>query len=138
MRIVERPAEENTEVVAARRLGCPYLVYADGSDRQRVISLLDDWDSITVGRGMGVDLVLAWDEGVSRLHCQLERLADSWVIVDDGLSANGTFVNGELVERRRRLTDGDELRFGGTTVRFHAPFEAPDATAVELKPAPGR
>jgi len=129
------PEPDATEVVEARRLGCPYLIYNDGSDRQRVMSLLDDWDSITVGRGMGVDLVLAWDENVSRLHCQLERLADSWVVVDDGLSANGTYVNGELVERRRRLSDGDELRFGGTRVLYQAPFEAPDATAIELKPA---
>jgi len=136
MRCVKRPADESTEVVAARRLGCPYLIYVDGSERQRVVSLLDDWDSITVGRGMGVDVVLAWDENVSRLHCQLERLADSWVVVDDGLSANGTYVNGELVERRRRLFDGDQLRFGGTTVLYQAPFEAPDETAVELKPAP--
>jgi pSer/pThr/pTyr-binding forkhead associated (FHA) protein len=127
---VDGRVEENTEVVEARRLGCPYLIYNDGSNRQRVMSLLDDWDSITIGRGMGVDLVLAWDENVSRLHCQLERLADSWVIVDDGLSSNGTYVNGELVERRRRLTDGDELRFGGTTVVYQAPFEAPDSTRI--------
>jgi pSer/pThr/pTyr-binding forkhead associated (FHA) protein len=130
MRPMKGPVEETTEVVEARRLGCPYLVYADGSGRQRVISLRDDWDSITIGRGMGVDLVLAWDENVSRLHCQLERLADSWVVVDDGLSSNGTYVNGELVERRRRLSDGDELRFGGTTVLYLAPFEAPDKTEI--------
>jgi pSer/pThr/pTyr-binding forkhead associated (FHA) protein len=127
---MSEPVQDNSEISAARRLGCPYLVYTDGSNRQRVMSLLDDWDSITIGRGMGVDLVLAWDENVSRLHCQLERLADSWVIVDDGLSSNGTYVNGELVERRLRLTDGDELRFGGTSVAYHAPFEAPDSTEI--------
>jgi predicted component of type VI protein secretion system len=119
---VAEGVEDNTEVAQARRLGCPYLVYADGAGRQRVMSLLDDWDGITIGRGMGVDLVIAWDEGVSRLHCQLERLADSWVVVDDGLSSNGTYVNGELVERRRPLVDGDELRFGKTTAIFQAPF----------------
>jgi pSer/pThr/pTyr-binding forkhead associated (FHA) protein len=137
MRVMGEPVEENTEVVEARRLGCPVLVYADGADRQRVISLLDDWNSITIGRGMGADLVVAWDEGVSRLHCQLERLADSWVVVDDGLSANGTYVNGERIERRRRLFDGDELRVGATSVLFRAPFEAPDVTAVEQMPDSG-
>ena len=35
--------------------------------------------------------------------------------MDDGLSRNGTFVNGERLSGRRRLTDGDTLRFGGTT-----------------------
>ncbi len=137
MREMEAPDGEATEVVEAKRLGNPYLVYADGQGRQQVMSLLDDWGRITVGRGMSADVILAWDAGVSRLHAQLERLADSWVVVDDGLSANGTYVNGELVERRRRLFDGDELRFGATTVLFQAPFEAPDATAVEPMPEIG-
>jgi pSer/pThr/pTyr-binding forkhead associated (FHA) protein len=131
---VAGPQEETPEVVAARRLGNPYLVYADGRGRQQVLSLLDDWSEITIGRGMGMDVILAWDEGVSRVHAQIERLADAWVVVDDGLSRNGTFVNGELVERRRRLCDGDELRIGETTIRFHAPMEAPDQTLVDGGP----
>jgi pSer/pThr/pTyr-binding forkhead associated (FHA) protein len=128
------PQEETPEVAQARRLGNPYLVYADARGRQQVLSLLDDWSEITIGRGMGTDVILAWDEGVSRVHAQIERLADAWVVVDDGLSRNGTFVNGERVERRRRLVDGDELRIGGTTIRFHAPMEAPDQTVVESRP----
>ena len=32
-----------------------------------------------------------------------------WVICDDGLSHNGTFVNGERVRGRRRLAAGDVL-----------------------------
>lgn len=96
-----------------------------------MLSLSDEWQRLTIGRGMSADVILAWDEGVSRLHAELQRLADSWVVVDDGLSANGTYVNGELVERRRRLHDGDELRFGSTAIRFEAPLETPDATVVE-------
>jgi pSer/pThr/pTyr-binding forkhead associated (FHA) protein len=126
--------EETPEVAEARRLGNPYLVYADGHGRQQVLSLLDDWSEITIGRGMGTDVILAWDEGVSRVHAQIERLADAWVVVDDGLSRNGTFVNGERVERRRRLTDGDELQIGATLIRFHAPMEAPDQTVVGGRP----
>ena len=52
-------------------------------------------------------------------------------MVDDGLSRNGTFVNGERVTRRRRLLDGDELRIGSTTIRFRAPFEAGEHTLVD-------
>ena len=120
---MEIPDPDASEIVEAKRLGCPFLVYSDGAGRQRVLSLRDDWSSITVGRGMGADVVLAWDEGVSRLHAQLERLA-----------SNGTYVNGELVERRRRLHDGDELRFGATSIAYQAPFEAPDETAVDQVP----
>ncbi|MGI8460373.1 MAG: FHA domain-containing protein [Solirubrobacterales bacterium] len=122
--------KEATEVVEARRLGYPYLVYGDDQGRQHVLSLSDEWDKITIGRGAGVDVILAWDADVSQIHAQLERLADSWIVVDDGLSANGTYVNGEAVERRRRLHDGDELRCGATTILFQAPFEARDATRV--------
>ena len=38
---------------------------------------------------------LTWDPDASRVHAELVRLADAWVVVDDGLSRNGTFVNGE-------------------------------------------
>lgn len=129
--MVTIPDPEAIEIVEARRLGTPFLVYADGGGRQQVLSLSDEWDRITVGRGMGADVILAWDEGVSRLHAELQRLADSWLVVDDGLSANGTYVNGERVQRRRRLRDGDELRLGATTIHYVAPLEPPDATVVD-------
>jgi pSer/pThr/pTyr-binding forkhead associated (FHA) protein len=132
------PDPDATEVVEAKRLGNPYLVYSDSGGAQHVLSLSDDWDRITIGRGMGADVILAWDAGVSQLHAHLERMADTWIVVDDGLSANGTFVNGELVERRQRLHDGDELRFGETTVYFQAPLEIRDETRiVRLPPEPG-
>ena len=69
----------------------------------------------SVGRSQSSDLVLDWDEEVSRLHARFERVEEDWTLVDDGLSSNGTFVNGERLNGRRRLTDGDTLRFGATT-----------------------
>ena len=125
----ERPAvEETPELAEARRRGDPYLIYADARDRQRVLSLPDTWDRVTIGRGMGTDVALTWDPDVSRVHAELARLADDWTVVDDGLSRNGTFVNGERVEGRRRLFDGDVLRCGGTDLRFHAPFQSAEST----------
>jgi pSer/pThr/pTyr-binding forkhead associated (FHA) protein len=73
---------------------------------------------------MYADLMLSWDAQVSAVHTELQRLADDWVLVDDGLSRNGSFVNGERVSGRRRLTGGDELRFGRTVVVFRSPFPA--------------
>ena len=124
----ERSPEETPELAAARRRGDPYLVYPDARDRQCVLSLPDTWDRITIGRGMGTDVALTWDQDVSRVHAELARLADDWTVVDDGLSRNGTFVNGERVERRRRLFDGDVLRCGGTELSFHSPFQSADST----------
>jgi len=42
-------------------------------------------------------------------------------VLDDGLSRNGTFVNGERLTGRRRLHDGDTLMLGATAIVFRAP-----------------
>jgi len=120
--------EDTPELAAARRRGDPYIVYRDAHERQRVLSLPDTWDRITIGRGMGADVALTWDPDVSRVHAELARLADDWTVIDDGLSRNGTFVNDARVEGRRRLLDGDLLRCGGTVMRFHSPFQVGDET----------
>ena len=57
------------------------------------------------------------------MHAALERLGGEWTVVDDGLSRNGTYVNGERVTARRRLHDGDVVRVGGTAIAFRAPGE---------------
>ncbi len=48
-----------------------------------------------------------------------------WTIVDDGLSRNGTFVNGQRVIGRVRLHDRDEIRVGVSVLTYCAP-EEPD------------
>jgi FHA domain/Bacterial regulatory proteins, luxR family len=65
---------------------------------------------------------IEWDAGVSRTHAQLERLGkQDWMLVDDGLSSNGSIVNGERLHQRRRLVNGDVLRFGDTMIVYRAP-----------------
>ena len=122
--------DEPPAIAEARRRGDPFLAFLDAHERQQVLSLEDTWDRITIGRGPSNDVGLPWDGDVSRVHAELVRIADDWAVVDDGLSRNGTFLNGERVERRRRLRDGDELRCGQTSLRFYAPFEASDRTNV--------
>jgi pSer/pThr/pTyr-binding forkhead associated (FHA) protein len=85
---------------------------------------------LTVGRRPEADIALTWDSEVSRLHAQLEPIGADWTVVDDGLSRNGTYVNGERVSGRRRLRDGDRLVFGETRVLFRAPADASDSTAA--------
>jgi hypothetical protein len=45
------------------------------------------------------------------------------VLVDDGLSRNGTYVNGERVAGRRRLRDGDAVRIGSTHLVYRSPAQ---------------
>jgi pSer/pThr/pTyr-binding forkhead associated (FHA) protein len=110
------PAELKERLEAERR-GTPFLLFFDGAGRQ-VLHVLDE--QITIGRGADCDVALGWDREVSRLHAQLEPVGGHWVLVDDGLSRNGSFVNGERVVGRRLLRDGDRLVFGETPVIYRA------------------
>jgi hypothetical protein len=112
---------EMQERIRAEREGKPFLLLRDGTQTQHLVRLPTDVDRLTIGRGEGVDLPLNWDERVSRVHAELERVGDSWAVADDGLSRNGTFVNGKRVRGRQRLEEGDELRVGGTRMVFRAP-----------------
>jgi predicted component of type VI protein secretion system len=93
------------------------LVYRDDAGVQR-FSPLEGRTSLTIGRGSACDISLAWDERVSRVHAALERVGSDWALVDDGLSRNGTFLNGERLGGRRRLHDGDTFVLGSTSFRF--------------------
>jgi pSer/pThr/pTyr-binding forkhead associated (FHA) protein len=76
-------------------------------------------DRVTVGRTSSNDITLASDGKVSRLHAVLERLSETWCIRDLG-SRNGTFLNGERVDRDRVVRPGDEIRVGGTRLVYRA------------------
>jgi pSer/pThr/pTyr-binding forkhead associated (FHA) protein len=93
------------------------LVYRDDTGAQRFFPL-GDKTSLTIGRRSGCDVQLAWDDRVSGVHAGLDRVGPDWTLVDDGLSRNGTFLNGERLNGRRRLRDGDTFVLGSTSVRF--------------------
>jgi pSer/pThr/pTyr-binding forkhead associated (FHA) protein len=107
--------------VEAERAGEPFLLFRDRDGRQRLFLFAPNITRASVGRQPSSDLVLDWDDQVSRLHARFERAGACWEVVDDGLSRNGTFVNGERVSGRRGLNDGDTVRFGMTAVTFRSP-----------------
>jgi pSer/pThr/pTyr-binding forkhead associated (FHA) protein len=72
---------------------------------------------LTLGRSGDNDIPLPGDEFASSAHARLEPRRDGVWIEDVG-STNGTFVNGERVEGRRRLSAGDVVRVGETDLRF--------------------
>jgi serine/threonine protein kinase len=73
-------------------------------------------DITTIGRTAGNDVVIQ-DATVSRHHARLFFHNGQWFIEDAG-SANGTFVNGNRVQRPIPLQNGDELRLGDDIIRF--------------------
>ena len=92
----------------------------------------DEVERVTVGRGSVDRHLLEWDTEVSRLHAELERIGDDWTVSDDGLSRNGTHVNGERVVGRRRLHDRDVLRFGRDRRRSTASRCGANVTETEV------
>ncbi|HKB49850.1 MAG TPA: FHA domain-containing protein [Solirubrobacterales bacterium] len=124
-------APELKAQIEAERGGRPFLVFRDGGGEQRIVVVEDGTATLWVGRGESSDLRLDWDEEVSALHAQIEVVRDECTLLDDGLSRNGSFVGDHRVEGRRRLRDGDTLRFGRTNVLFRRPGEgAPEATVA--------
>jgi pSer/pThr/pTyr-binding forkhead associated (FHA) protein len=124
-------APELKAQIEAERGGRPFLVFRDGDGRQRIVVVEEGTSELWVGRGEAAALRIDWDEEVSALHAQIEVVGEECTLLDDGLSRNGSFVGTERVHGRRRLRDGDTLRFGRTTVLYRRPGEeAPEATVA--------
>jgi pSer/pThr/pTyr-binding forkhead associated (FHA) protein len=71
----------------------------------------------TIGRSDENVLVLDGDDYASGHHARVESGLDGTWVIDLG-STNGTYVNGERIEGRRRLHVGDLLQVGDTELRF--------------------
>jgi hypothetical protein len=128
---MQTPAELK-EVIAAERTGSPFLVWRTDQGEQRLLLLDQERWRVTIGRDAAADLPLAWDAEVSRTHALLEQVGRGWTLVDDGLSRNGSFVNGARVIGRRRLRDKDRMVFGATPVTYRETTGAITQTASAI------
>jgi pSer/pThr/pTyr-binding forkhead associated (FHA) protein len=75
-------------------------------------------DQFSIGRDASCDLAIA-DMTVSRLHAQLERTSEGWLL-SDLESTNGTRVNGWRVRGKVPVRAGDLVSFGSLEVVFSA------------------
>ena len=133
--------EELQVRLAAERAGEPFLVYRDGDGRQAIVTLIPE--RLSIGRAGENAITLGWDDEVSRLHAELERIGGEWTISDAGLSRNGTFIAGLRIAGRHRLRDGDVVQIGRARIVFRSPRdegaaltrsgggEAPDVTPAQ-------
>lgn len=91
---------------------------------------------VTIGRSTKNNIVLK-DRNSSRQHCNIFKVGESWFVVDCE-SHNGTFINGERVNKKE-LADGDKISIGAVDIVFSlkgeklpeepAPSENPEIAA---------
>jgi pSer/pThr/pTyr-binding forkhead associated (FHA) protein len=70
---------------------------------------------IIIGRSSDLDMVLVEDM-VSRRHAKITT-SDADIFIQDLGSTNGTFVNGEKIAGRARLTEGDRILVGTSIIK---------------------
>lgn len=130
--MVERLTLRKTE-----DLGAPFVHFRDANNDLQVVGLPADGGQVVIGRSPQADVVLGWDERVSRIHARLETVAGGWTIEDDGLSRNGTFVNAERVPGHRRLQDRDVVQVGRTPIVFRCASTELEHTLAASRPGTG-
>jgi pSer/pThr/pTyr-binding forkhead associated (FHA) protein len=110
-----------------------------GTTGGRVVSLTDGREyaiagqSLVVGRDAGCDVVIT-GKNVSRRHAEIMGTPKGYLVVDS--STNGTFVNGERVQRQRLLARADVIRIGDDEFRYYADAAAEGSAPVPSAPAP--
>jgi pSer/pThr/pTyr-binding forkhead associated (FHA) protein len=113
------PAELR-ERLALERNGTAFLAWRDVAGHQCLAALDPERPRCTIGRGHDNDVALPWDSRASRVHAIVERAGGEWLVVDDGLSQNGTWIDGARIAGHRRLRHRDVMRVGETLIAFSA------------------
>lgn len=74
----------------------------------------------TIGRVKteGVDIPLAGDDMVSKIHARVDRSMDHTFTIYDAGSTNGIKVNGMPIGKSKKLSNGDEVIIGNTKISF--------------------
>jgi len=122
-------AAELKRLLASERAAEAFLAFRDEQGRLGIFAL-PRGRAGTIGRRPETDLSIPWDGEVSGLHAELECLGGEWTLLDDGLSRNGTFVNGQRLGGRARLRDGDRILVGRTVLAYRAGAAAQPAAAL--------
>lgn len=123
---VNGPPGQSPRVASGAERACVVVL---AGDRMGESFPLNDGRT-SIGRGLHAD-VRVNDEGISRAHAMIERVDNTYVLSDAG-STNGTFANGQRVERQV-LKEGDKIQIGASSVlRFTFSDDSDDDTQNRL------
>lgn len=73
---------------------------------------------VLVGRSADCDVIVSGSQKISRRHCCLVQVDDSYYVRDLG-SMNGVWLNGDRVVRESPMAAGDRLSIGDVEYLFH-------------------
>src|SRR5215207_3063111 len=99
-----------SELRARRHQLAAYLVVLQGTNVGEMHKI--EGPELVIGRAVSAAVRLN-DDGISRRHCRVLSIGGQ-VIIEDLGSANGTLVNGEMIQQHA-LKEGDKIRLGATT-----------------------
>ena len=109
------------------------LHVSSGADAGLTIAVADD---VVLGRDNQADIVLKDPSGkLSRRHARI-HLQDGVPVLEDLGSTNGTFLNGKRITEPRRLSAGDRIQIGESTLEFvptPEPATAPQPQATRVR-----
>lgn len=91
---------------------------------------IDHWET-SIGKSKANDVVIPFPT-VSRFHAVIAKKRTEWVITDT-FSRNGILVNGEKVEGKSQLEDGDVIEIGGVPLEFQCAEALSSQTKQQLK-----
>ncbi|MBI4429409.1 MAG: FHA domain-containing protein [Ignavibacteriales bacterium] len=111
----EIDVDERTVILDQRKRKQHVLGYlaVKGPGKDEVIEI--ESHEVLIGRSPQCR-VLCSDQSVSRLHAKIRKESDGFVVYDLG-SANGTFVNGEEIQKNI-LKEGDKIEIGNYVIEF--------------------
>jgi len=104
----------------------PSLFVIRGNDQGTRFELEDN--TLRLGRDASSGIQIH-DTEVSRQHAEIRRV-DRDFAIRDLHSSNGTFVNGQRVERHR-LSSGDHVQVGSTLMLYTGPSDGPEEDLAE-------
>ncbi len=111
----------------------PYLAFNLNNGNEFVFDILEE--RLSIGRDTRNDIVID-NTYISGFHAEFIRHADGVYELLDLKSSNGTFVNGQRIERSR-VKGGDKIRFGQLDSRFRERAPKGTAPAAEIKSGKG-
>ncbi|MBN2803614.1 MAG: diguanylate cyclase [Deltaproteobacteria bacterium] len=101
----------NVMLESQKRVVHPSIIVVQGVDRGE--SVLIDKTPLIMGRSDTCDLIIR-DDGISRIHAQIIKEGERYIIEDQG-STNGIFFGNKRVERHV-LSEGDKVLVGRRTI----------------------